>query len=259
MRYFGFSKAIAKRFSCNAAILIGWILNETPEDGGEIETTLDKIKAGTCLTDREVQSARATLGRVLRHRHIRLEHRSFWEVDQLLLLESIGLQSILVSRPDETSSPEPTKRQPGNPQNVSPSIDLDSEEKTKNRIPRGARVVVASGEAKAMIQRFAEIFRLRFQTGYVPHPRDDVCAAQALLAAGITLDVMASVFERATRATGFWASKIASLPTLAKRWNEVQAELGAGIKNVTGTDSRQSGDDWVRELNGHTTISAATT
>ena len=121
---------------------------------------------------------------------------------------------------------------------------------------RNGRNVPASPEARAIIQAFAEVYRARFRSAYVPDPKADVTAATFFLDAGVTAAQVSSTFEAATRSKGFWASKATTLPVLFRRWNEIQAELAGPAKaQPAGRPGPQpdgrpetDGEAWAREV-----------
>jgi len=84
---FEYSSDIAKKFSPHAAILLGWFLDrffigENPNPRTEeVEATIQQICEGTGMNRKRVLNARADLHGVLRSRHKRLEHRTFYSID----------------------------------------------------------------------------------------------------------------------------------------------------------------------------------
>lgn len=135
----------------------------------------------------------------------------------------------------------------------SPSIPIAQGEVKARRTGRSAP---ASPEAKAMIQGFAEVYRARFRSPYVPDPKADVTAATFFVDAGVTAERVASTFDAATRSKGFWASKANTLPALFRRWNEIQAELAGPAKPLPGARPgprpegrpETDGEAWAREI-----------
>jgi hypothetical protein len=115
--------------------------------------------------------------------------------------------------------------------------------------PRASRPskVDASPEEKAIIQAVAKVYAARFRGVYVPDPKHDVPAARQLLLAGLTSEEVGRVFDRATRTKGFWCSKVMGLPDLARRWNDVQGEIG---KAAPVGREEQTAEEWAAELKG---------
>jgi len=121
---------------------------------------------------------------------------------------------------------------------------------------RTGRNAPASPEARAIIQEFAEVYRARFRSAYVPDPKADVTAATFFVDARVTAEQVAETFEAATRSKGFWASKTTTLPLLFRRWNEIQAELAGPAKaQPAGRPGPQpdgrpetDGEAWAREV-----------
>ena len=104
----------------------------------------------------------------------------------------------------------------------------------------------AAAAVRVVIQSFAIVYQRRFRKQYLPDPKKDVKAAQALLAAGLDAPAIAARFEEATRTKGFWCSKVTTLPMLAERWNEVGGEI-ANVGNPAAMGGKADGQDTAQE------------
>lgn len=248
LRFLAFSQGIARKFGVNAALLIAYVIDRLPDEdeGAEIEASAERIEAATTLTWHQVNSARKQAKAILRFRHERLTHRSFWRVD-LPALRELMTEGVAVRKPE---SPNLKSLDSGVLQTAIRGKGEDLKGKEK-----GAPNPV-SEVARGVIQAFAGVYKQRFRKAYVPDPKGDVTAARSLIAAGVTPEEVTSVFDAATRTRAFWCSKVASLPDLAKRWNDVQAE----IERVKGTGETTGGgqtpEEWAREI---TTLEAPVT
>lgn len=84
---FEYSPKIAKKFSPTSAILLGWFLEQLLAKGDpnprtdEVEATIQQICEGTGMNRKRVLNSRKDLHGVLRSRHKRLEHRTFYSID----------------------------------------------------------------------------------------------------------------------------------------------------------------------------------
>ncbi len=93
---FEYSPTIAKKFSPNAAILLGWFFeqllakaNPNPRTD-EVEATIERICDGTGMNRKKVLNARTRLHGVLKARTKRLEHRTFYSIDVDKFKQVIG-------------------------------------------------------------------------------------------------------------------------------------------------------------------------
>lgn len=155
LRFVGFSCALARRFSVNAAVLLGWLIDRVPEEDPdiEIEATIEAITRATTLSKKEIAAAREKLGKVLEFRHDRLAHRTFLKLNDAELRKALGVQLVEYSdqlgdslglqkgtpRSDKRQLPGVTKGDSGESQKVTPSLvacaseseEEDSEKKTR--------------------------------------------------------------------------------------------------------------------------------
>lgn len=134
-------------------------------------------------------------------------------------------------------------------------LEIQVEEKTPKAplavgtpLPRRRSIVQPSPEAKAMIRAFAGVFAQRFGRTYRPDPKEDVKAAHGLLARGLTVEDVAGAFEGAGRSRGWWSGKVTTLPELARKWNEVGAELAKGAGTGKASDGIGTAEEWVDSL-----------
>lgn len=83
MRYSVYSPDMVQRFGPGAAMFIGFIVTKL-QDGdpdGEVEATMDQIRAATGLSDESQVTARKRLAGILKVRAKRMEHRTFYSLD----------------------------------------------------------------------------------------------------------------------------------------------------------------------------------
>lgn len=272
VRWFAFSPDLAKVFTPTGAILLCWVIWKSKDDGGEVEATVEQIAEETGLTDNQIATAKDKLKTVLRVRSKRFEHKTFYSVDPENMQKcwdsretrKVGFWKSIKSVSGKAESGVRTIE--------GKNVDIRTERKEERTsalpppsIPvaqggvkarRNGRNVPASPEARAIIQAFAEVYRARFRSAYVPDPKADVTAATFFLDAGVTAAQVSSTFEAATRSKGFWASKATTLPVLFRRWNEIQAELSGPAKAKSAAlpgpqpDGRPEtdGEAWAREV-----------
>lgn len=240
LRFLGFSQGLARRYGVNAAILIAYVIDRLPDEDetAEIEASAEKIEAATTLSWRQIDTARKAAEEVLGYRHDRLSHRSFWRIDCNALRGLFTGGAVT-----QTHLPNLQNSNSGIPQTATRVVEKDLKGKVRGTPKR------ASAEASGIIQAFAAVYRERFRGAYAPHPKHDLEAAEGMLAVGINADGVSTVFRQATKTKGFWCSKVASLPELAKRWNDVQAEIEkAKPRSTEAIPGGQSTDEWHREL-----------
>lgn len=236
MRFIGYSHGLARVYGIPAAILTGYIINRLPEDDedAEVKATVEQISEGTALSWKQINLARKKSKGLIRFRYKRLTHESFWGVNfdalRTLLARPVGAVANLPKGDNPVA-----QREIGNRRG-----DLKGETKGGPNLP--------SGGEKGVIQAFAEVYRTRFKRPYVPDPKKDVTAARSLLAAGLSAEEVAGVFNHATRTKGFWCSKVASLPDLAARWNDVQAEIQRATGAHAEPDGGQTPAEWAKEI-----------
>lgn len=236
MRFISYSQGIAREYGITTAILTGYIINRLPEDDedAEVNATVEQISDGTALSWKQINLARKKSKGLIRFRYKRLTHESFWGVNFDALRTLLARQVGAVANLPKGDTPVPQR------ENGYYRRELKVENKGAPNAP--------SGGDKEVIQAFAAVYRTRFKRPYVPDPRKDVAAARSMLTAGVSAEEVAGTFERATRTKGFWCTKVASLPELAARWNDVQAEIERANGGHDDQNGGQTPQEWVEEI-----------